>query len=100
MVLYNVTIGIDKSAEEEWLNWMKNTHIPKVLDTGMFVDQKMFKVISEDEESTASYSIQYFSASLDKVVHYLNELAPPLIEEHMLRYQNKHVAFRTLLEEV
>ena len=100
MVLYNVTVGIDKDMEMEWISWMKESHIPKVLATGMFTGHKIYKVISEDDETTVSYSIQYFSDSLDKVVHYLNELASPLVNEHLERYKDKHVAFRTLLDEV
>ena len=100
MILYNVTIGIDKEVELEWINWMKNEHIPKVIATGMFSSHRMFKVISQEEEDSVSYSIQYFSEDLDKVVHYLENLAPPLVEEHMQKYKNRHVAFRTLLEEV
>lgn len=99
MYLYNVTIGIDKDVELEWLAWMKNIHIPDVLATGMFVSHKIYKVLHDNEDGTASYSIQYISESLDKVVHYLEHLAPALIEKHKHKYGNKHVAFRTLLEE-
>ena len=31
MIIYNVTISIDKEAETHWLDWMKNTHIPDVM---------------------------------------------------------------------
>lgn len=100
MVLYNVTVGIDTDAEEEWLSWMKSKHIPAVMDTGMFIEYKIFKVLSQEEEQSVSYSIQYFAQTVDKVVEYLNNHAPKLVEEHRNRYKDKHVAFRTLLEEV
>ena len=29
MILYNVTVNIDKDVEQDWINWMKNTHIPE-----------------------------------------------------------------------
>gem|GEM_PF-5619184 len=29
-ILYNVTINIDHNTSEEWLQWMKSTHIPDV----------------------------------------------------------------------
>lgn len=99
MVLYNVTVGIDADVETEWLGWMKTEHIPAVMNTGMFLEYKIFKVLSQDEEASSSYSIQYFAESVDKVVEYLNTHAPKLVEEHMSRYKDKHVAFRTLLEE-
>lgn len=100
MILYNVTIGIDADAEKEWLEWMKKEHIPNVMKTGLFLEYKIFKVLSDEtEEQSISYSIQYFARTLDKVVDYLNNHAPALVEEHRVRYKNKHVAFRTLLEQ-
>ena len=100
MILYNVTVGIDRSVEEEWLDWMTSEHIPKVLSTGFFQDHRIFKVLSHDDENTVSYSIQYYSDSLNKVEIYLTEFAPDLAEEHRLRYKDRHVAFRTLLQEI
>ena len=100
MILYNVTVGIDRNAEMEWLQWMTGQHIPKVMSTGFFLEHRIFKVLSHEEEDTVSYSIQYFSDSIEKVEIYLTEFAPELVEEHRLRYKDRHVAFRTLLEEV
>jgi hypothetical protein len=100
MVLYNVTVGIDPDVEHEWLNWMQSVHIPAVMDTGMFVEHKVFKVLSQEDEETVSYSIQYFAKDVEFVMKYLNEFAPPLVEQHKNRYQNRHVAFRTLLQQV
>ena len=100
MILYNVTVGIDQSVEQEWLQWMKNEHIPKVMSTGYFLEFKIFKVLSQQEGDNPSYSIQYFTSSIDNIDQYLQKEAPALQQEHMQRYMNKHVAFRTLLETV
>lgn len=100
MLLYNVTVGIDKDVETQWLQWMKETHIPNVLRTGMFVSHKIYKVLHDQEDGTTSYSIQYFAETIEHVTRYLEVFAPVLIEEHRKRFHDKHVAFRTLLEEV
>lgn len=100
MLLYNVTVGVDKDIEEEWLQWMKEIHIPNVLKTGMFVDHRMYKVLHDQDDGTISFSIQYFATSIEHVQQYLEVFAPVLIEEHKRKFANKHVAFRTLLEEV
>lgn len=100
MVLYNVTVGIDTDVENEWLDWMKNTHIPAVMDTGMFIEYKIFKVLGQGEDENVSYSIQYFAKSIDQVLEYLDQYSQPLIAAHMEKYKDKHVAFRTLLQQV
>jgi len=99
MILYNVTVGIDSDVEKEWLQWMMGEHIPHVMATGMFTSFDMYKVLTHEGDG-ASYSIQYQSDSMDKVERYLNEFAPDLVREHLDKYRNKHVAFRTLLEKV
>ena len=37
MIIYNVTVKIDTNQYEDWLNWMKSEHIPKVMATGFFL---------------------------------------------------------------
>ena len=98
MVIYNVTIGIDREVEQEWLSWMKGKHIPDIMSCGIFSEYKIFKVLTHQEESTVSYSVQYQADSVDDVSNYLEKFAPPLVEEHRNRYKDKHVAFRSLLE--
>jgi hypothetical protein len=100
MFLYNVTIGIDTAIEQEWMHWMKTQHIPDVLQTGMFVEYKMYKVLHDANDGTTSYCVQYFAHTLENVVHYLKEFAPALVEEHRAKFKDRHVAFRTLLEEI
>ena len=58
MIIYNVTVSIDDEVHDEWVSWMKDTHIPDVMNTGLFVENKMCRVISHQEEGS-SYSIQY-----------------------------------------
>lgn len=100
MILYNVTVGIDKEIELEWVEWMKSDHIPEVLKTGIFVHHKFYKVLSHDDEGTVSYCVQYFTPSIEQFNLYIKDHAPGLIEQHRSRFNGKHVAFRTLLEEV
>lgn len=97
MILYNVTINIESSVHDEWLEWMKSVHIPDVLATGLFVDNKIFKIISDHEEGH-TYSIQYFLNSMEDYKRYQKDFAPKLQEEHSAKYRNKFVAFRTIME--
>jgi hypothetical protein len=100
MLLYNITVGIDKEVEDEWLHWMKHEHIPQVMDTNLFFDFKMYKVLHDQDEGSISYSIQYFAHNFDQVNLYFEKFAPALQEKLRLRFKDKHVAFMTLLEEI
>jgi hypothetical protein len=100
MLLYNITIGIDKDIEHEWIAWVKENFIPQVMATGLFLDSRMYKVLHDDDNGSISYSIQYFARSIKEVTQYLQLFAPEIIERHRNQFINKHVAFQTLLEEV
>jgi uncharacterized protein DUF4286 len=100
MLLYNVTVGVDKDIEGEWLEWMKVKHIPDVMKTGMFESFKIYKVLHDQDDGTISYSVQYFAKNIDNIQQYLEVFAPVLVEQHRQKFVSKHVAFRTLLEEV
>jgi hypothetical protein len=100
MLLYNVTVGIDKEVEDEWLHWMKTEHIPEVMSTKLFSDFKIYKVLHDQDEGSISYSVQYFAQTLDHVNFYFEKFAPAILEKLRLRFKDKHVAFMTLLDEV
>ena len=81
MILYNVTVNIDHSVEEEWLKWMKEQHIPDVMNTGCFKRNLLCKINAESKGGS-SYSIQYFCDSQKELDHYLNNYAAQLQQEH------------------
>jgi hypothetical protein len=97
MIIYNVTVNIENDVREEWLNWMKNVHIPDVMATGYFLENKICRVMVDEEQGT-TYSIQYTAAGMKDLEEYQRLHSPRLQKEHSERYANKFVAFRTLLE--
>ncbi len=99
MIVYNVTVKIEKDIHDDWLTWMKETHIPEVLKTNLFEDNKMMKVLV-DEDDGFTYSIQYRVSSWEKLDDYQKNHAPALQQSHNKKYEGKFVAFRTLLEEI
>ncbi|MFN5370134.1 MAG: DUF4286 family protein [Bacteroidia bacterium] len=98
MILYNVTVSVDPEIHEEWLAWMKTKHIPDVLATGMFTENRFLRVLSTEEGEGFTYSIQYTAPSMEHYERYRAEFAPALQAEHTARYRDQFVAFRTLLE--
>ncbi len=99
MILYNVTVKIETDTHDEWLQWMKNVHIPDVLATGYFTENKLCKLLI-DEEDGVTYSIQYFCKDMKTLHEYNVKHAPRLQQEHQEKYDGKFVAFRTLMEVV
>ena len=97
MIIYNVTVSIDQSIHDAWFKWMKETHIPGVMGTGCFTEQRMCRVMNE-EDNGLTYAIQYHCADMDTLKRYQKEYAPALQRDYNQRFANKYAAFRTVLE--
>ena len=101
MIIYNVTINIEEGIAQEWLEYMKDTHIPDVLNTGCFVHHHISRLITRQEDETGiTYAIQYHSPDMETFERYEREFAPALKQEVVEKYGGKFVAFRSLMETV
>jgi hypothetical protein len=100
MLLYNITVGIDKDVEQIWLNWVRENLLIEIMDTGLFSDSKMYRILHDNDDGTVSYSIQLFAVRIENITEYLHSHAPRIIEAHRQKFMNRHVVFQTLLEEV
>lgn len=99
MIIYNVTVKIDHDVHEEWLTWMREKHIPEVLATGRFLEHRITRVMVEEEDGV-TYAFQYTCKDMHTLEQYHQHEAPALQADHLERYKDKFVAFRTLLEVV
>ncbi|MBC8034845.1 MAG: DUF4286 family protein, partial [Chitinophagaceae bacterium] len=57
MVIYNVTTKMDWSIHEAWIQWMKDIHIPEMLNTGMFHDYKIMRILEIDDAEGPTYAV-------------------------------------------
>lgn len=99
MIIYNVTVNVENEVREEWIRWMKEVHIPDVMKTGLFIENRFCRVMV-DEESGTTYSIQYMCATMTDYENYRDNHAQRLQKQHTDKFRDKYVAFRTLLETV
>ena len=97
MIIYNVTVKVDKSIVEEWLRWMRQEHIPDLMKTGIFVDAKLCRLLEQDETDGKTYVAQYFLDSMEHYNSYIAEHAPRMRDKGFKRFGNKFIAFRTVM---
>ena len=97
MIIYNVTLNIDNSIHDEWLEWIKQ-HIPKVLATGLFLKATFTKVLVEESIEGLTYSIQYLAHSKEALESYHKQYATDIQAEGLQKFGDKMLVFRTELE--
>lgn len=97
MIVYNVTVSIEKEVEPDWIYWMKNIHIPDVMNTQLFLDCKINRVLAE-EVAGHTYSISFSCRSMQDYETYQAKFAAKLQAEHNQKFAGQFTSFRTLLE--
>jgi hypothetical protein len=96
-VLYNVTVGINPAKIEEWKRFMREDHLPKIFATNCFASFRMCRIIDEQADST-TLAVQYVAYSLEHLKKYNTIYAPQLQTEHMEKFGDDAVAYRSVLD--
>ena len=99
MIIYNVTCNVENEILQEWLQWMLEIHIPEVMQTGFFLEANINKVISSNDDGI-TYAISYSCESIKKLHEYQRNFSGELQRKHTVRYGEKVVSFRTILETI
>lgn len=97
MIVYNVTIKVDKSISEEWLQWMKKEHIPEVCATNCFTHATIFQLLEIDDSEGPTYAIQYHAESKGNYNFYIEKFAPLMKQKGYEKWGNKFIAFRSVM---
>ncbi len=98
MFLYNVTITVDLNTHEDWLRWMRETHVPDVMATGMFLSYRISRLIGHEHVDSEIYTVQYLVKDMAHLRRYQEDFATELQRRHRERYEGKFAAFRTVME--
>jgi len=100
MIVYNITVKISTEIENEWVQWQKDEHIPDIMATGKFNAYSFYKLLEQEEEEGPTYVIQYSTTSFEKYREYLSEAAPLLRKKAIQKWNNRFIAFRTVMQSV
>lgn len=95
---YAVTVRIDRSLAEEWLEWMRRVHVPQILATGCFRRCTVERQDPEPEEARAAFLLLYQARSPEALERYRASHAPALQRSHSARYAGRFEVSREIRE--
>lgn len=98
MIIYNVTLKTDNAVATEWVRWMKESHMPELLQTGLFTDCRLCRLLEQDEAEGITFVAQYYCDSLEDYDTYVHAHAPNMRKKMLEKFGDKVVAFRTVME--
>ena len=100
MIIYNVTVKVENSIADEWLQWLLNEHIPHIMQTNCFVDYKLVRLLEVDDSEGPTYAIQYFAESKADYNRYIEMHASQLRKLSFARWGEHCIAFGSVMEVV
>jgi hypothetical protein len=102
MIVYAVTLRVDPAVADEFVEYLRRTHVPDVLATGCFVGHEILRVTDPpdagDDRGRTTYCVQYRVRSRANLDRYLADHAPALRKEVADRFGDKFAASRFVAE--
>src|SRR5690606_14808242 len=100
MIIYNVTVKVSVAIKDSWLEWMKQVHVPAIMETGLFHDYRICRLLEQDDTDGPTYAVQYWTDTLENYYTYLQEHAPRFRQQTFEMFGDQLVAFRTVMQVV
>lgn len=100
MIIYNVTIKVHDSISESWFQWLKEEHIPEVVNTGCFTHAVILRLLEVDESEGPTYAVQYYAGSKALYNNYIQFHAAPMRQKSFDKWGDKFIAFRSVMQVV
>lgn len=98
MIIYNVTTKVATDREFQWLQWMRESHIPAVMATELFRDYRMSRLLEQDDTEGPTYVVQYFADSLEQYQIFSERHQQGLRQSAYAIFGDRFIAFTTVME--
>jgi|SRR5882757_6392188 len=100
MIIYNVTTKVHESIKNEWLTWLKEEHIPDIINTGCFTHATILKLLEIDDSEGPTYAVQYNAESKALYNLFIEKYANALRQKAFDKWGDKFIAFRSVMQVV
>ncbi|EKF55095.1 hypothetical protein I215_08697 [Galbibacter marinus] len=98
MYIYNVTVNVDEAIHQQWLKWMKETYIPKMLQTNLFTNARILRVLVDEEMGGMTFSVQYYAKDKTSLERYYLDFDQDFRAKEKQHFSDNIVSFTTELQ--
>lgn len=100
MIIYNVTVKTEAAIANDYINWLKEEHIPDIINTGCFTSAKILRLLEVDETDGPTFAIQYHAESKALYNRYIEKYSDEMRKKSADIWGQKVIAFRSVMEVV
>lgn len=98
MFIYNVTTKVTYAINQNWLQWIKQEHIPDLINTGCFTNANILQLLETDDSEGPTYIVQYMAESKAQYNKYIEQYAVKMRQKAVDKWGNQFIAFRTIMQ--
>ena len=98
MLVYNTTYHVGNADARNFVIWINECYIPKVLDHGTLKNPRLSRVLSHREQDSECFALQWEVESMAEMHHWHTEQGEGLNDELLKIFKEKVIAFSTLME--
>ena len=96
-IVYNITYAISAEVRDQWLQWMREVQMPRVLQTGLFLSARLMRVHAFEKDAL-TYSVQYLAESSAKYEEFHQKHASVIEGAQKSNFGDAITPFATILE--
>ena len=100
MIIYNVTIKVHESIKQDWLQWLKEEHIPDIINSGCFTHAVILRLMEVDDSEGPTYAVQYHAENKGLYNNYIENHAALMRQKSFDKWGDKFIAFRSVMQVV
>ena len=100
MIIYNVTSKVAAPIQLDWLRWIREEHIPEMLNTGCFTKATVLQLLETDDSEGPTYAIQYHAESKAIYNRYIENFSAQMRQKSLDKWGDQFIAFRSVLQVV
>jgi hypothetical protein len=99
MIVYNETLIVEEASYPDWLQYMREVHIPGIMATGLFDSYRVLSVIDSPNEGVTT-CIQYNTDNEERFALFYNQHLQAFHIAHNDIYEGKFVMYNTTMESI
>ena len=98
MFIYNVTTKVSYSIKNDWIAWVKQEHIPEIINTGCFTAATVLQLLETDDSEGPTYAVQYKAGSKALYDRYIEKFSGNMRRKAHEKWGEKIIGFNSLLQ--
>lgn len=96
-IIYNVTTKVHHAIHHHWLQWLREEHIPEIIETGCFTHANILELMEVDLSEGPTYAVQYIAESKGLYNLYIENFSAAMRKKAFDKWGDQFIAFRSVM---